>query len=44
MTQRRRPEWTEAIKTMNDEAFADPEYLTTTLPIRDGVLVALRLG
>lgn len=41
--QQRRPHWTEAIKQMNDEAFADPEYLTTILPIRDGVLVALRL-
>ena len=42
--QRRMPEWTEAIKQMNDEAFADPEYLATILPIRDGVLIALRLG
>jgi predicted O-methyltransferase YrrM len=42
--QRRRPQWTEAIKEMNDAAFADPEYLSTILPIRDGVLVALRLG
>ena len=42
--QRNRPHWTEAIKEMNDAAFADPEYLTTILPIRDGVLVALRLG
>jgi caffeoyl-CoA O-methyltransferase len=41
--QQRRPHWTEAIKEMNDAAFADPEYLTTILPIRDGVLVALRL-
>jgi predicted O-methyltransferase YrrM len=39
----RRPQWTEAIKEMNDAAFADPEYLTTILPIRDGVMVALRL-
>jgi caffeoyl-CoA O-methyltransferase len=41
--QQRRPEWTEAIKVMNDAAFADREFLTTILPIRDGVLVALRL-
>jgi predicted O-methyltransferase YrrM len=39
-----RPHWTEAIKEMNGEAFADPDYLTTILPIRDGVLVALRTG
>jgi caffeoyl-CoA O-methyltransferase len=42
--QRNRPHWTEAIKAMNDAAFADPEYLATILPIRDGVLVALRVG
>jgi hypothetical protein len=29
---------------MNEAAAADPEYLTTILPIRDGVLVALRHG
>jgi predicted O-methyltransferase YrrM len=39
----RRPEWTEAIKEMNREAFGDPDYLTTILPIRDGVLMALRI-
>jgi caffeoyl-CoA O-methyltransferase len=39
----RRPHWTEAIKEMNDAAFSDPQYLTTILPIRDGVLAALRL-
>jgi predicted O-methyltransferase YrrM len=37
-----RPELTAAIKEMNEAAAADPEYLTTILPIRDGVLVALR--
>ncbi len=42
--QRNRPHWTEAIKQMNDAAVADPDYLTTILPIRDGVLVALRTG
>ncbi|HJP66629.1 MAG TPA: O-methyltransferase [Actinomycetota bacterium] len=42
--QQRRPGWTEAIKSMNDEAFADMDFLTTILPIRDGVLVALRLS
>jgi predicted O-methyltransferase YrrM len=39
-----RPQWTEAIKEMNDMAFGDPDYLTTILPIRDGVLVALRIA
>jgi caffeoyl-CoA O-methyltransferase len=38
-----RPEWTEAIKEMNAEAAADERFLTTILPIRDGVMVALRL-
>jgi caffeoyl-CoA O-methyltransferase len=41
--QQRRPGWTEAIKQMNDEAFADSAFLTSILPIRDGVLVALKL-
>jgi caffeoyl-CoA O-methyltransferase len=41
---RNRPHWTEAIREMNDEAFGDPDYLTTILPIRDGVLVALRVS
>ncbi len=40
----RRPEWTEAIKEMNSAAAGDPGYLSTILPIRDGVLVALRLN
>jgi caffeoyl-CoA O-methyltransferase len=38
----RRPEWTEAIKEMNEAAASDPEYLATILPIRDGVMVARR--
>ncbi len=42
--QRDRPAWTEAIKEMNQAVFADPEYLATILPIRDGVLVALHTG
>jgi caffeoyl-CoA O-methyltransferase len=41
--QDRRPEWTEAIKEMNQAIAADPDYLSTILPIRDGVMVALRL-
>jgi caffeoyl-CoA O-methyltransferase len=39
-----RPEWTAAIKEMNSAVASDPEYLATILPIRDGVLVALRIG
>jgi caffeoyl-CoA O-methyltransferase len=40
----RRPHWTEAIKRMNDGVGADEGFLSTILPIRDGVMVALRLG
>jgi len=40
----RRPEWTASIREMNEAAASDPNYLTTILPIRDGVLVALRTG
>ncbi len=39
-----RPEWTEAIKEMNREIASDQAYLSTVLPIRDGVMVALRLA
>jgi predicted O-methyltransferase YrrM len=39
-----RPELTAAIMEMNEAAASDPAYLTTILPIRDGVLVALRLA
>jgi predicted O-methyltransferase YrrM len=38
-----RPEWTAAIKEHNAAVAADPGYLATILPIRDGVMVALRL-
>jgi caffeoyl-CoA O-methyltransferase len=38
-----RPEWTEAIKEMNNAIASDTGYLSTILPIRDGVMVALRL-
>ncbi|MDQ4024383.1 MAG: class I SAM-dependent methyltransferase, partial [Actinomycetota bacterium] len=38
-----RPGWTEAIKEMNDAIASDMDYLSTILPIRDGVMVALRL-
>ena len=39
----RDPSWTEAIKDMNGAIAADTDYLATILPIRDGVMVALRL-
>ena len=38
-----RPGWTEAIKEMNNAIASDTDYLSTILPIRDGVMVALRL-
>lgn len=38
-----RPQWTAAIEEMNRAVAADPEFLATILPIRDGVLVAHRL-
>ncbi|HXF58096.1 MAG TPA: O-methyltransferase [Actinomycetota bacterium] len=37
------PEWTEAIGEMNRAIASDPDYLSTILPVRDGVTVALRL-
>lgn len=39
-----RPEWTEAIIEHNQLIADDPEFVSSILPIRDGVLVALRLG
>ena len=39
-----RPAWTEAIKEMNTSVASDPRYLATILPIRDGVMVALRVA
>jgi caffeoyl-CoA O-methyltransferase len=38
-----RPAWTEAIKDMNEAIASDRDFLSTILPIRDGVLIALRL-
>ena len=38
-----RPEWTSAIKEMNAAIASDQRFLSTILPIRDGVTVALRL-
>lgn len=39
----RRPHWTKAIDEMNRAIAADEAFLSTILPIRDGVTVALRL-
>jgi hypothetical protein len=38
-----RPEWTAAIDEMNRSVAADRDFLATILPIRDGVLVAIRV-
>jgi predicted O-methyltransferase YrrM len=38
-----RPQWTAAIKEVNQAIASDPDYLSTILPIRDGDTVALRL-
>ena len=37
-----RPGWTEAIVEHNELVFSDERFLTTILPVRDGVLVALK--
>ncbi|HJT36983.1 MAG TPA: O-methyltransferase, partial [Actinomycetota bacterium] len=39
-----RPEWTEAIKKHNAMIAADERYESSILPIRDGVMVALRVS
>jgi predicted O-methyltransferase YrrM len=39
-----RPELTAAIDEMNRAIAGDPGFVSTILPIRDGVMVALRLG
>ena len=38
-----RPGWTEAIREHNRRIAADRRYLSTIIPIRDGLMVALRL-
>jgi predicted O-methyltransferase YrrM len=38
-----RPGWTEAIKEHNGLIAEDPDWLSTIVPTRDGVMVALRL-
>lgn len=35
--------WTEAIREHNEAVFADDRYLASLLPLRDGVLTALRV-
>jgi caffeoyl-CoA O-methyltransferase len=40
----KRPAWTEAIKEMNEAIASAPDYLSTILPIRDGVMVAFRVS
>jgi caffeoyl-CoA O-methyltransferase len=39
----RRPAWTEAIKEMNETIASDSGFISSILPIRDGVTVAIRL-
>ncbi len=40
----RRPEWTEAIREHNRLIAEDERYLSTIVPTRDGVMVALRVA
>jgi predicted O-methyltransferase YrrM len=40
----REPQWTNAIREHNELIAADERFLSSVLPIRDGVMVALRLG
>jgi predicted O-methyltransferase YrrM len=39
-----RPEWTEAIKQTNDAIAADPDFRSFIVPLRDGVVAALRIA
>jgi predicted O-methyltransferase YrrM len=39
----RRPEWTAAIKEHNAAVAADERYLSTIVPTRDGMMVAIRV-
>jgi caffeoyl-CoA O-methyltransferase len=39
----RRPEWTEAVRKHNRLVAEDERYLSTIVPTRDGVLVAIRV-
>ena len=40
----KRPEWTSAIKATNEAIFADPRWRKTIVPLRDGVVLALRVA
>lgn len=39
-----RPRWTEAIKETNEAIAADPNFRSTIVPLRDGVVAALRIA
>jgi caffeoyl-CoA O-methyltransferase len=39
-----RPHWTAAIEETNRAIFNDPDYRATIVPLRDGVIVALRIA
>jgi len=39
-----RPGWTEAIVEHNQLVATDPRYVSSILPIRDGVMLAIRVG
>ena len=39
-----RPGWTEAIKRTNELIAADPSWRSTIVPLRDGVVIALRVA
>lgn len=36
--------WTDAIRRMNRAVASDPDYVTTISPVRDGVMIALRVA
>jgi predicted O-methyltransferase YrrM len=40
----KRPEWTKAIKEANELIASDPDWHSTITPLRDGVVIALRLA
>jgi predicted O-methyltransferase YrrM len=39
-----RPEWTKAIKETNEAIASDPQFRSFIVPLRDGVVVALRMA
>jgi predicted O-methyltransferase YrrM len=39
-----RPEWTNAIKETNEAIASDPQFRSFIVPLRDGVVVALRMA